>query len=99
MANCHELTLSTLPAFVRVASVAAATSIVLLWRIIALTGSANNLASIRAFLRTSISLSFLAQGLWLEFHQACVRYKTHSQVLFPSQCLSLERKYTQGLQN
>ena len=43
MANCHELTLLTLPAFVEVMSVVAA-KIVLLWSIIAPTGSADNLA-------------------------------------------------------
>jgi len=44
MANCHELTLLTLPAFVQVMSVVAA-KIVLLWSIIAPRSSVDNLAS------------------------------------------------------
>ena len=62
MANHHEQTLLTSPAFGQVTSIVAA-KILLSRSIIVPTGSADNLASTRTSLRTSISPFFQAQGL------------------------------------
>jgi len=64
MLNCHELTLLTLPIFVRVVVDA---KIVLLWSIVAPTSSADNLGSTRTSLRISISPFFQAQELCFDF--------------------------------
>jgi len=66
MANYHEQTLLTLPAFVQVMSVVAM-EIVLLWSTITPTASADNLASTRTSLQTLISPFFQAQGLCFDF--------------------------------
>ena len=65
-ANCHELALPTLPAFVQVTSVVAA-KIALSWSTTAPIGSVDNLASTKTSLRTSTSLFFQVPGLCFDF--------------------------------
>ncbi|KAJ8424126.1 hypothetical protein Cgig2_002652 [Carnegiea gigantea] len=48
---------------------------------------------------TDIDFSILRSSkIMLRLHQACVCYETNSQVLFPGQCPSLERKFTSCFQ-
>jgi len=66
MANYHEMTLPTLPEFVQVMFVVAA-KILLLWSIIAPTGSADNLPFTRTSLQILTSPFFQAKGLCFNF--------------------------------